>query len=55
MIGAMIGDIVGSIYEWNNLKSKSFPLFADTCFFTDDTVFTCAVAQTLLESAKEQT
>ena len=55
MIGAMIGDIVGSIYEWNNLKSKSFPLFNDTCFFTDDTVFTCAVAQTLLESAKEQT
>lgn len=32
MIGAVIGDIVGSIYEWNNIKTKDFPLFAENCF-----------------------
>ena len=36
MKGAIIGDIVGSIYEWHNIKTKDFPLFAPNCFFTDD-------------------
>ena len=27
MLGAIIGDIVGSVYEWNNIKTKDFPLF----------------------------
>ncbi len=45
MLGAIVGDIVGSIYEWNRIKTKDFPLFADDCFFTDDTVMTCAVAE----------
>ena len=40
MLGAIIGDIVGSVYEWNNIKTKDFPLFRDDCFFTDDTVMT---------------
>ena len=31
MIGAIIGDIVGSVYEWNNIKTKEFPLFQDGC------------------------
>lgn len=44
MFGAIIGDIVGSVYEWNNIKTKEFPLFRDDCFFTDDTVMTVAVA-----------
>lgn len=52
MIGAIVGDIVGSIYEWNNIKTKNFPLFQDNCFFTDDTVMTCAVAEALLEGGK---
>ena len=43
MLGAIIGDIVGSVYEWNNIKTKDFPLFSEDCFFTDDTVMTCAV------------
>ena len=30
MLGAIIGDIVGSVYEWNNIKTKNFPLFSDT-------------------------
>ena len=48
MLGAIIGDIVGSIYEWDNIKSKDFPLFDKRCFFTDDTVMTVAVAEALM-------
>ena len=49
MIGAIVGDIVGSVYEWNNIKMKDFPLFREDCFFTDDTVMTCAVAEAIME------
>jgi ADP-ribosylglycohydrolase len=49
MLGAIIGDIVGSVYEWNNIKTKDFPLFRKDCFFTDDTVMTIAVADALLK------
>ena len=49
MIGAIVGDIVGSVYEWNNIKTKNFPLFREDCFFTDDTVMTCAVAEAIME------
>ena len=48
MFGAIIGDIVGSIYEWHNIKTKDFPLFRDNCRFTDDTVMTCAVAEAVM-------
>ena len=48
MLGAIIGDIVGSVYEWHNIKTKDFPLFRDDCFFTDDSVMTIAVAEALL-------
>jgi ADP-ribosylglycohydrolase len=48
MIGAIIGDIVGSVYEWNNIKTKDFQLFSPECFFTDDTVMTLAVAEGLM-------
>ena len=44
MLGAIVGDIVGSVYEWDNIKTKDFPLFREDCFFTDDTITTCAVA-----------
>ena len=27
MLGAIVGDIVGSVYEWHNIKTKEFPLF----------------------------
>jgi len=43
MLGAIVGDIVGSVYEWNNIKTKDFSLFCEDCFFTDDTVMACAV------------
>ena len=48
MLGAIVGDIVGSIYEFNNHRSKDFPLFGKGCNFTDDTVLTVAVADCLL-------
>jgi len=48
MLGAIIGDIVGSVYEFNNYKAKDFdPFFHPKCFFTDDTVCTAAVAESL--------
>lgn len=50
MIGAIIGDIVGSRFERANHKSKEFELFTDECSFTDDTAMTLAVAKALLES-----
>ena len=48
MLGAMIGDIIGSVYEWNNIKTTDFELFKTKCTFTDDTVLTAATAKALL-------
>jgi len=48
MIGAIAGDIIGSVYEWEPIKTKDFPLFASGCFFTDDTVLTVALADSIL-------
>lgn len=49
MIGAIFGDVVGSIYEWDNIKTKDFELCQPKMFFTDDTVMTLAVAKALME------
>lgn len=49
MLGAIIGDIVGSRFERHNHKSKDFELFTDQCRFTDDTAMTVAIAKALLE------
>lgn len=54
MIGAIAGDIIGSIYEWHNIKSKDFPLFSMDCFFTDDTVLTVALADSILTGMSYQ-
>lgn len=51
MLGAIIGDIVGSVYEFNNNRSVDFPFFANDCFFTDDTVLTVATADVLMKGA----
>lgn len=48
MYGAIIGDIVGSIYEFDNIRTKEFPLFSHNCYFTDDTVMSVAVAAALM-------
>lgn len=49
MLGAIIGDIIGSFYEWNNVKTIDFDLFPKEATFTDDTVMTLAVAKWLIE------
>lgn len=48
MIGAIAGDIIGSVYEFGGIKTKDFPLFHPRCRFTDDTVLTVAVADAIL-------
>ena len=48
MLGAIAGDVIGSVHEWSGTKTKDFPLFHESCRFTDDTVLTCAVAEKLL-------
>lgn len=48
MIGALIGDIVGSKYEFNNHRSKEFTLLDRDCFFTDDSILSLAVAKAIL-------
>lgn len=45
MLGAIIGDVVGSVYEFNNVKTKDFPLYTEESRYTDDTVMTLAVAE----------
>ncbi len=54
MYGAFIGDIVGSKYEFNNIKTKDFPLFSPGCDYTDDTIMTAAVAKAIVLSRREQ-
>lgn len=49
MIGAIIGDVIGSIYEHDNIKTKDFPLFDTRCTYTDDTILSVATAKWLLE------
>lgn len=53
MLGAIIGDIVGSRFEWNNYKAKDFELFTDKCFFTDDSIMTLALCEALLNSGPD--
>jgi ADP-ribosylglycohydrolase len=48
VIGAIAGDIIGSVYEHRQIKTKVFPLFNARCDFTDDTVLTVAVADAIL-------
>ena len=48
MIGAIAGDIIGSVYEAHPIKTKTFPLFNPACRFTDDSVLTIAVAEAIL-------
>ena len=49
MIGAIIGDIVGSRFEWHNHRSKDFDLLTHKCFFTDDSVMSLAVCDALMK------
>ena len=53
MLGAIIGDIVGSRFEWNNNKSKQFDLLTYKCSVTDDSIMTLAITKALLESKSD--
>ena len=55
MIGAIAGDIIGSIYEWNNIKTTEFPLIDSNSFFTDDSVLTIALAESILTGTSYET
>lgn len=52
MLGSIIGDIVGSVYEFRNIKTKDFELHTNRCAFTDDTVLTVATADLLLNGGE---
>jgi len=55
MLGAIIGDIVGSRFEFNNHRSKDFDLFTEECEVTDDSIMNLAVAKAIMEAAKHPT
>ncbi|MBF0585276.1 MAG: hypothetical protein HQL80_13735, partial [Magnetococcales bacterium] len=48
MLGAIAGDVIGSVYEGRPIKTKKFDLFQDKSTFTDDSVLTAAVASALM-------
>lgn len=52
MLGAVLGDIIGSTYEWHNAKGEDFVLFPEGSRFTDDTVLSVAVADKILNADK---
>ena len=54
MLGAICGDVIGSVYEWHNVKTEVFELFSRKSRFTDDTVMTAAVMAKLLNSENRQ-
>ena len=53
MLGAIIGDIIGSRFEFNNTNRFDFELFTPACSFTDDTICTIAMADAVINGDKE--
>lgn len=54
MYGAIIGDVIGSTYEFSGIKTKKFPLFPSGSDFTDDSILTIAVAKALVRSMEQK-
>ena len=52
MVGSIIGDIVGSIYEFGNIKTKDFEFLSDECSYTDDSILTVATADWILNGGE---
>jgi ADP-ribosyl-[dinitrogen reductase] hydrolase len=50
MLGSIAGDIIGSVYEWDRIKTTEFPLFQEKCDYTDDSVLTVATAYSILNN-----
>ncbi|MDR1911860.1 MAG: ADP-ribosylglycohydrolase family protein [Helicobacteraceae bacterium] len=55
IIGAIAGDIIGSVYEWNNVKTVDFDLFTEKSTFTDDSVLTLATMDCILSDDNYKT
>ena len=55
LYGAIGGDIIGSVYEFNNVKTKDFPLFTPESTFTDDTIMTIATADAIMHGGDSDT
>ena len=55
MLGAIVGDIVGSRFEWDNYKDKDFDLFDEECCYTDDSVMTLSVCSAFLKANADYT
>ena len=53
MIGSIVGDIVGSRYEWDNIKTKEFDFLTHDCFFTDDSIMSLAICEALLSCSAD--
>lgn len=53
MLGAIIGDIVGSRFEWNNHRDKDFEFLTYKCFVTDDSIMSLAIAHAILVSKSD--
>ena len=49
MIGAIVGDVVGSRFEYHNHRDKEFPLFTDSCKVTDDSIMTTAIVIAVMD------
>lgn len=54
MLGAIVGDTVGSIYEFENTKDYNFEMFTDRSGYTDDSIMTMAVAYWLLKDSEHK-
>ncbi|MHA6484132.1 ADP-ribosylglycohydrolase family protein [Paenibacillus sp. strain BS8-2] len=54
MLGAIIGDVIGSVFEWHNNKSTEFSMYSRFTRFTDDTVLTVAIADAILSRKRHQ-
>jgi ADP-ribosylglycohydrolase len=54
LLGAVAGDIIGSVYEFHNIKTTDFPLFTDRSHYTDDTVMTVAIANKILKGSTHE-
>lgn len=54
MVGAVVGDIIGSYYEFSPCKGEDFPLFSDKSRFTDDTVMTLAVGLGIMQGCNNE-
>ena len=54
MLGALIGDIAGSRFEWHNLNSRDFELFSISCHPTDESIMSLAIAKAILTCKDDQ-